>query len=689
MAKSKQADRIFKSDRRIRLGIWGLGRGMSFYRSAQALNFDIVAGCDFNQHMRDNFLKLNPNATATSDAKEFLAMNFDAVLLATFCPAHADDAIACLAAGKHVLSEVTSFHTVAEGVRLTDAVEKSGKVYNLAENYPFSAGNMWLARKWREGLFGELMYGEFEYVHECRTLAYTYIDGTPMNPGNQTHSWRSWLNFHYYNTHSLGPMMHITGKRPTRVTALPSTQVLAGYPFGGKGMGGAGPSLISMSNGGTVRNLMGATTNDSHVQRLWGTLGSADMSDGSLKLRLGASGGSPKFPVIPHWDELGDLAAKTGHGGGDFWVLYYFARQILTGEPAPFDIYNASDCTLPGILAYRSGAEGGRPLDVPDFRDKSQRDACRDDDYAQPRFDSKKDLFPAGADTSITNQFSVTMRDLINMACQFRAYRDWDKVAEDMVTPASVLNLGQAVAAGASRYREVLQTAKKIADAYPQSVGARVLREMMEVGHADEAVKPDFEKKIKAELGVLTRRVSKIEAARVRAATKKQAVVDPWTSPFVTSCKISKMFPRNGGVATVPRVSLASRAGWETLVANDEGPGLKFLNAHNVYGGKDGIAYMGFHARVAKAGEWLLNVGHDGGVRVFVDGKPVFAEPRRVNPARPDRSVVPVKLKAGKREIVIALDTDSGNGWGTFVRFAVPKKLRKKSVPVFPEPVAG
>jgi GTP-binding protein len=27
------------------------------------------------------------------------------------------------------------------------------------------------------------------------------------------------------------------------------------------------------------------------------------------------------------------MAAKTGHGGGDFWVLYYFVRQILEGEP--------------------------------------------------------------------------------------------------------------------------------------------------------------------------------------------------------------------------------------------------------------------------------------------------------------------------------------------------------------------
>ncbi|MDA1190843.1 MAG: hypothetical protein O3A46_04055, partial [Candidatus Poribacteria bacterium] len=339
------AERIFDTDRRIRLGIWGLGRGLTFFRACEALNIDVVAGCDFNAHMRDRFAELNPNALVTEDADAFLAADFDAVVVATFCPAHADDAIRCLKAGKHVLSEVTAFHTMAEGVRLVDAVEASGLVYNLAENYPFNAPNSWLARKWRDGLFGELMYAEYEYVHECRTLAYTYIDGTPIKPGNQAHSWRSWLNFHYYNTHSFGAVMNITGLRPVKVTAFSAGQTLAGYPLSAsEGMGGITPSLIHMENGSIVRNLMGATTNDTHIQRLWGTLAASELVDGDLRVRLGAAGQAPKFSIKPNWDELGELARSTGHGGGDFWTLYYFARQILMGDPAPFDVYTASDC---------------------------------------------------------------------------------------------------------------------------------------------------------------------------------------------------------------------------------------------------------------------------------------------------------------------------------------------------------
>jgi len=44
---------IFDTDRRIRMGIWGLGRGMSFFSTCRSLNIDVVAGCDYNAHMRE------------------------------------------------------------------------------------------------------------------------------------------------------------------------------------------------------------------------------------------------------------------------------------------------------------------------------------------------------------------------------------------------------------------------------------------------------------------------------------------------------------------------------------------------------------------------------------------------------------------------------------------------------------
>jgi len=497
---TEEPPRIFDTDQRLRLGIWGLGRGMSFYKTCAALNIDVVAGCDYNEHMRERFLEANPGAFATPDAEEFLKGDLDAVLLATFCPNHAPDAVECLKAGKHVISEVTAFHTMAEGVELVDTVEKTGLVYNLAENYPFSKANMYLARKWREGLFGSLMYAEYEYVHEVLSLAYTYIDGVPVQPGNTVHNWRSWINYHYYNTHSLGPVMHITGTRPTRVVSLPGETRLPGYLMRDThGMGGIAPSLIHMSDGGVMRNLMGATTNDSHIQRLWGTRGSSELVDGKLRLRLGGSGNSPKFEVEPYWDELGEIAVKTGHGGGDFWVLYYFVRAIFEGKPAPFDIYSASDCTIPGILAYRSQVENGQPFDVPDFRNAEEREAYRDDDFAQPRYDVEKGVFPEEADESITMQFSTVIAELIRQSQVYRPYRHWMEAGGDLTSPDQLVELADTAIEALPKLREAQQAARKIVDAYPESDGARVLLDLLALTDEEEVANPSYLGKLKEE----------------------------------------------------------------------------------------------------------------------------------------------------------------------------------------------
>ena len=456
-----KTDSILQTDKRIRLGIWGLGRGMSFYDICHALNFDVVAGCDYNRHMREGFLKANPDAFVTDSAQEFLSHDFDAVLLATYCPAHADDAIACLKAGKHVLSEVTSFHTMAEGVRLVEAVEESGRIYNLAENYPFSPA---------------------------------YIDGTPIEPGNEVHSWRSWQNFHYYNTHSLGPMMHITGLRPTRVVALPAAVSLAAYPVQQpEGMGGITPSLINLSNGSVVRNLMGSTTNDSHIQRIWVTRAAAEIVHDKLSVRVGAAGEGQVLDITPIPDDLTRLAASTGHGGGDFWVLYYFARNILFGEPGPFDIYRASDCTIPGILAFRSAAEGGKAYDVPDLRDPAQRAAWRNDGYEQPRFDYHGGMFPRKQDTAITSRFSKTMRDLTMAATAYRAYRDAQKLSKECTDPQQVRQAAEKLQKRLPELRESQAVAITIIAAYPDSIGGRVLREMLDMSEPDVTRMPDFE----------------------------------------------------------------------------------------------------------------------------------------------------------------------------------------------------
>ena len=478
-------EKIFNTAKRIRLGIWGLGRGGSFIKAAKELNIDVVAGCDFNDEIRERFHKECPEAMVTADENEFLSYDMDAVLVATFFTAHADHAIKALEAGYHVMSEVTSFFTPADGVRLVEAVEKSGKIYNLLENYPFTKENMYLAKLWKDGFFGEFQYGEFDYLHECRSLCYRYCirpDFPPVEPGYTVHSWRSWLDFHYYCTHSLGPLMKITGLRPERITAFPEKVALPGY-LPGSGMAKPCPSLIQMSNGGVMRNLCGATCGDYHMaKRIWGTRAAAESLDGNLKLSLGAAGNSMRTPVQPEWPELAEIAETAGHGGGDFWELYYFARQILTGEKAPWDIYSASDVTLAGIMAIRSYENGGSPMEIPDFRKPEVREKYRDDYGCMKKpFDPAK-IFPDGHDVSKTSVFTSLISKMEKHSVVLRKALDgarvYSRIKDGAVKLEVIQNLNKSLNDLPELFAE-RASAKELISLYPESPAAFALSGML------------------------------------------------------------------------------------------------------------------------------------------------------------------------------------------------------------------
>ncbi|MBR2373345.1 MAG: GNAT family N-acetyltransferase [Lentisphaeria bacterium] len=399
-------ENLFSGKKKIRLGIWGLGRGRAFIEQCKELNYEIAAGCDLNKTMCSEFSKLCPEAFTTCDEDEFLKQDLDVILVATFFFNHAKDSIKALNAGKHVISEVAAFFTPAEGAALVEAVEKSGKIYSLAENYT----DHFVKKLWQEGVFGELSYAEFDYVHECRALSYSYLHGDPILPGNTAHAWRSWLNFHYYCTHSLGAAMEITGTRPVKVTAPVSNKTLPGY-LPDSEMGSMKPSFVVMNNGGVIRNLVGASTSDSHKRRIWGTRAFVDLTEKTPQISLGQSGSGLKIKLTPEHNELTKLAEKAGHGGGDFWILYNFANAFYNGTPIYWDIYTACDVTLTGIMAVKSEYSGGIPVDIPDFRDKNIREKYRYDNFSQQHIDPHK-IFPEQQNEKETRKFSLIMNDL-------------------------------------------------------------------------------------------------------------------------------------------------------------------------------------------------------------------------------------------------------------------------------------
>lgn len=479
---------VFKTDKRIRLGIWGLGRGQRLADDCKMLNIDIVAGCDINPHMRQEFGKIFPEAFVTDNAEKFLAYDMDAVLIATYFKDHAKHTIQALNADKHVLCEVTAFFTPAEGVQVIEAVEKSGKIYNFLENYPFTKENSYLKKLYRDGFFGEMQYAEASYLHECRTLGYAYnvSGGVPVEPGYTVHNWRASLNGHYYITHSLGPVMDITGLRPVAISALPSSIQLPGYMSDCRGI--PLPSMIKMSNGSIMRNMMGATTNDNHFEmRLYGTKAGAEKIR-DFKIRVGACGGGELLNIKPEWDEFADIAEKSGHNGGDFFELYYFAREFFTGEKAPIDVYSAADMTLAGIMAVKSFENDGIMVDIPDFRKKEDRDKYRNDHFKfNEKFDTEN-IFPEGHDKNITANLTTVMTNLypLNLKSGIPAFNmavDGMKLYDNIIDAQGKLNIISRVVNLIKCLPELAddcRAAQKIIDAYPDSLPGKMLKKVLD-----------------------------------------------------------------------------------------------------------------------------------------------------------------------------------------------------------------
>jgi hypothetical protein len=276
--------------------------------------------------------------------------------------------------------------------------------------------------------------------------------------------------------------MNITGLRPVQVSALPCDVMLPG--FLGKKKGGICPAMVKMSNGGLLRNLMGEGTGDRHRELcLWGTKASVENNDFAMHMRLGACGAGMRLKMAPKWENMSSVAEKTGHCGGDFWELYYFIREILTGEKSYWDIYNASDVTLAGIMAVRSQQKGGLLVDIPDFRIREERDKYRNDHgTCIPEFHPEH-IFPEDHDPAITGNFTKVMTKLyplysgkglpmLHMA--FDGMRVYEDIADNDGKILVIAKVGQLIRE-LPEIAEACHEAQKIADAYPDSLPGKML----------------------------------------------------------------------------------------------------------------------------------------------------------------------------------------------------------------------
>lgn len=386
---------------KLKIGVLGVGRGEMMINYCKiADNAELVAVCDkWEEGLSRMKQKLDNNAvTYYTDYEEFLKHDMDIVMLANYATEHAPFAIRAMEAGKHVISEVLPVQTMAEAVALTECIERTGKCYCYAENYCFMNAPAEMRRRYRAGELGEFEYGEGEYLHNCEPI------WPDITYGNKTH-WRNTMTAFYYCTHSVGPLLHITGLRPVSVTGFEAPFNARMARMGAKAGAGA-LEIVTLENGAILKSIHGVGPSKNSVWYcVYGSKGrmesareDAQAGDNTrVYTNLDRTEGISENNITTFIPENTFTAsgAVSGHGGSDFVMLYNAIEHIAGREGEVVTIREALDAWMIGFFSYLSVLDGGVPKAIPDLSRAEERERYRNDTRCTDPLVAKGQLLPS------------------------------------------------------------------------------------------------------------------------------------------------------------------------------------------------------------------------------------------------------------------------------------------------------
>lgn len=368
---------------KIKFGIFGLGRGKSFVHELRQMeDTELTAIFDKDPKRVEEALEMcevKPRVCNSYD--ELLDSGIDAVILCNYFHEHAPYAIRAFERGVAVFSECTSASTLKQCAELCDAYEKYNGKYMLAENYPFTAAMLAIEKKCREGKFGRILYAEGEYNH---TGTYETLKQLTPFP----YHWRAYLARTYYSTHSLGPLMYCTKQNPISVSAFAVHSDVLEKEIDFRHNYDAFAMMTCRTEDGALFRFNG----NAHMGSLSGYRIVGERGSGETGRSLGTQVNvhyhewcRPEDEVTdttftPSFEDIYDKASGSGHGGGDYCTVRIFLDYLKGGETPFFDVYRGCVMSAVAIYGWRSCLENGKVYNIPDFRDKAQRDAVRNDD---------------------------------------------------------------------------------------------------------------------------------------------------------------------------------------------------------------------------------------------------------------------------------------------------------------------
>ena len=368
----------------LKVGIVGV-RGLSCVAGFNDIpDVKVTALCDLNESLlKEQSQKFNISKTYRV-YEDMLAADIDAVVISTPMQCHVPQAILALEAGKHVMSEVTAGVTLDELWWLIECVEKNKKIYMMAENYCYIPENQIIENMVDRGMFGEVYFGEGEYLHEIKNM-------TVYNYGMQTGGGTSWRKFWqlgkrgaFYPTHSLGPVMKwFKGDHIKSVSCFGT----GWHTAPDLRQEDTSLTICRMDSGKLIKIRVDCISDRPHNMNyysLQGTRGCYEAPRGlgdEHKIWLAGMEADKEHTA---WKPLKDFCEylpdryknaseeqkKAGHWGGDFFVVQDFVDAIKKGVKPAIDVYEACEWTAVGLLSELSVMNGGKTIDMPDFTRK-------------------------------------------------------------------------------------------------------------------------------------------------------------------------------------------------------------------------------------------------------------------------------------------------------------------------------
>lgn len=367
--------------KKIRMGILGGGFGGYFHWHLHP-DCIVEAVSDAREDRRTGLMEKYQCSKSYNTLEEMIQdRNIDAIAVFSGAPDHVPHSVACMNAGKHVISAVPACINLEQAEELLSAQKKTGMTYMMAETSYYHPVMISARKFYEKGEFGDIYYTESEYHHgEMEYVLWRNQDGSA--------TWRHGLPPMLYPTHCTAFLVGLTGERLTEVTCIgwgDGDPIMDGNPYNNKFWNET--ALFKTDRGNSFRvsiNWRGAFGGCERAQWYGSKMSLFEPDPNGIgpvirrrkKLigqdQAGFPAGTAEFEQyqVPNWAETllpEPMRVGGGHEGAEPMLTNEFINALVEGRKPAIDVHEALAYTVPGIIAHESAVRGGAQMKIPSF----------------------------------------------------------------------------------------------------------------------------------------------------------------------------------------------------------------------------------------------------------------------------------------------------------------------------------